>query len=57
MVRIKRREFEKRIETIQMKMEERGLDAIMVYGDEYRKENLRYVSNLGYHEDSCVNIR
>lgn len=38
-------EFEKRLENIQAAMEARDLDAFFVYGDEYRKENLRYVSN------------
>lgn len=38
-------EFEERIEKIREKMRQRGLDAVFVYGDEYRKENLRYVSN------------
>ena len=27
-------------------MEKNGIDAIAVYGDEYRKENLRYVCNF-----------
>ena len=38
-------EFEQRIANIRRAMEERELDAFFVYGDEYRKENLRYVSN------------
>lgn len=38
-------EFSARIEKIRGKMRERNLDAVLVYGDEYRKENLRYVSN------------
>ncbi|MFH0797662.1 MAG: Xaa-Pro peptidase family protein [Candidatus Omnitrophota bacterium] len=38
--------FHKRIRSIQEEMERRKIDAIMVYGDEYRKENLRYVSNF-----------
>ena len=46
MVRIEKSEFKKRIEIVQGKMEERNLDALMVYGDEYRKENLRYVCNF-----------
>lgn len=44
--RIPREEFVDRIERIQQSLEERELDALMVYGDEYRKENLRYVSNF-----------
>lgn len=39
-------EFQKRISLIQEEMKKRKLDTIMVYGDEYRKENLRYVSNF-----------
>jgi len=46
MVRVDKSEFKKRIEKVQAKMEERKLGGIMVYGDEYRKENLRYVSNF-----------
>ena len=44
-IRIPKIEFEQRIERIKALMEKNGLDAILVYGDEYRKENLRYVSN------------
>lgn len=39
-------EFQERIVRFQAEMAARNLDAILVYGDEYRKENLRYVSNL-----------
>lgn len=46
MVRIEKTEFVQRIERIQDAIKKRGLDAMMVYGDEYRKENLRYVSNF-----------
>jgi Xaa-Pro aminopeptidase len=35
-----------RIARIREHMERGGLDALIVYGDEYRKENLRYVSNF-----------
>ena len=38
-------EFRSRVQRIQERMAESGLDALLVYGDEYRKENLRYVSN------------
>ncbi|MEF9896065.1 MAG: M24 family metallopeptidase, partial [Clostridia bacterium] len=38
-------EFRTRLEKIREKMRARDLDALIVYGDEYRKENLRYVSN------------
>lgn len=44
-IRIPKIEFEQRIERIKGLMKRDGLDAILVYGDEYRKENLRYVSN------------
>lgn len=46
MIQIPESEFQERIVRIQMEMEKKGLDAIAVYGDEYRKENLRYVSNF-----------
>ena len=46
MIRIPKSEFEERIVRIQAEMERNGLDAIAVYGDEYRKENLRYVCNF-----------
>lgn len=39
-------EFRERISRIQAAMTREKLDAVMVYGDEYRKENLRYVSNF-----------
>ncbi len=39
-------EFRLRIRRMQEAMASAGLDGIMVYGDEYRKENLRYVSNF-----------
>lgn len=45
-IRIPKEEFQKRIENIRAIMRDRKLDAMLVYGDEYRKENLRYVSNI-----------
>ena len=42
---IPRDEFQHRIQSVQRQMAAVGLDALLVYGDEYRKENLRYVSN------------
>ena len=45
-VRIPKEEFQDRIRRIREIMKERGIDAMLVYGDEYRKENLRYVSNI-----------
>lgn len=44
-IRIPKSEFMERIEKIRKMMADRDLDALLVYGDEYRKENLRYVSN------------
>lgn len=38
-------EFEKRIENLRKKMSQDSTDIFIVYGDEYRRENLRYVSN------------
>lgn len=46
MIKIEKNEFVQRIEHIQDAAIKRNLDAVMVYGDEYRKENLRYVSNF-----------
>ena len=43
---IPKSEFVNRIERFQAEMAPNGLDAILVYGDEYRKENLRYVCNF-----------
>ncbi len=39
-------EFKERIVKIQCAMAEKNIDAMLVYGDEYRKENLRYVCNF-----------
>jgi Xaa-Pro aminopeptidase len=44
--RISKEELSSRIELIREEMGSKGLDAVLVYGDEYRKENLRYVSNF-----------
>ena len=43
---ISEREFRERAAKLNQKMKEMDLDAVLVYGDEYRKENLRYVSNF-----------
>jgi Xaa-Pro aminopeptidase len=43
---IPKSEFVSRIERFQAEMAANGPDAILVYGDEYRKENLRYVCNF-----------
>jgi Xaa-Pro aminopeptidase len=44
--RIAKEEFVARIRRIQQAMKRQNLSALMVYGDEYRKENLRYVTNF-----------
>lgn len=46
MPKIAKTEFESRVRRIQALLAERHLDGLLVYGDEYRKENLRYVSNF-----------
>ena len=46
MIAISREEFIQRIQRIQECMAKERLDALMVYGDEYRKEQLRYVCNF-----------
>lgn len=45
-IRIPKEEFEQRIQNIRRLMKRDNIDAMLVYGDEYRKENLRYVSNF-----------
>lgn len=45
MVSIPRSEFVKRVENLRGLMRKDGLAACIIYGDEYRRENLRYVSN------------
>jgi Xaa-Pro aminopeptidase len=44
-IKIPKSEFEQRITNIRSVMKQDKVDAVFVYGDEYRKENLRYVSN------------
>ncbi len=46
MPRIPREEFDSRLRRIQQAMDPMELDTLVVYGDEYRKENLRYVCNF-----------
>ena len=43
---IPKQEFADRVQRIQQAMAAKGLDTLVVYGDEYRKENLRYVCNF-----------
>ena len=45
MVKIPSEQFAARIERLKAMMREADIQACLVYGDEYRKENLRYVSN------------
>lgn len=45
MRKIPKSEFQKRIENLRKKMIEDDTDIFIIYGDEYRRENLRYVSN------------
>ncbi len=45
MTKISKIEFSSRIEKVKEKMDENNIDLLFVYGDEYRSENLRYVSN------------
>lgn len=45
-MKISKAEFQERIIKIQVELEKNNLDALLVYGDEYRKENLRYVCNF-----------
>ncbi len=45
-IEIPKSEFQDRIKAIQCAMAEQKFDAMLVYGDEYRKENLRYVCNF-----------
>lgn len=46
MTRISKEEFRHRLVRLQDEMCRRGVDACFVYGDEYRRENLRYISNI-----------
>ncbi len=46
MVAIEKAEFQARISRAQVEMERLKLDALMVYGDENRRENIRYFSNV-----------
>ena len=44
-IKIPKSEFQTRAEEIKDAMKRDNIDVVFVYGDEYRKENLRYVSN------------
>lgn len=45
MTTISAQEFRDRADRLRALMKDKGLQACLVYGDEYRKENLRYLSN------------
>ncbi|MDI4644446.1 M24 family metallopeptidase [Cohnella hashimotonis] len=45
MIKIPKAEFAARIEKLKALMRENDMQACLIYGDEYRKENLRYMSN------------
>jgi len=46
MIKIPVTEFHERVSKLKEYMSKHGMDAMFIYGDEYRKENLRYVSNF-----------
>ena len=45
-IEIPRSEFQERVRKIQAEMKMQNINVMLVYGDEYRKENLRYVCNF-----------
>ncbi len=54
MASISKAEFAERVSRIQEELGRRQLDGMVVYGDEYRKENLRYVSNYWPIFERCA---
>lgn len=46
MIKVPESEFIERVRKVQDAMQRQNLDALFVYGDEYRRENLRYLSNF-----------
>jgi Xaa-Pro aminopeptidase len=46
MIEIPKSEFNERVRKVQDAMKKDHLDGLFVYGDEYRRENLRYLSNF-----------
>jgi Xaa-Pro aminopeptidase len=46
MIGIPKSEFVERVRKVQDAMKKKKLDGLFVYGDEYRRENLRYLSNF-----------
>ena len=45
MAQLPKSEFNTRIENLRTIMVQQGIDLLLIYGDEYRREHLRYVSN------------
>lgn len=45
-MKISKEEFVRRIRRIQAELETEKMDALAIYGDEYRRENLRYVTDF-----------
>lgn len=45
-IEIPKSEFNERVNRLKQLMDQQGIDVCFVYGDEYRKENLRYISNF-----------
>ncbi|MGM0365531.1 MAG: M24 family metallopeptidase [Actinomycetota bacterium] len=45
MAAIEKKEFDNRVKKVRNKMDKNDIDLLLVYGDEYRCENLRYLSN------------
>lgn len=43
---IPEREFSERVARLRALMEDSGLDVCLIYGDEYRRENIRYLANV-----------
>lgn len=46
MIQIPKEEFAQRVSELRSRMAKAGLDACFVYGDEYRRENVRYIANI-----------
>ncbi|MFD0960154.1 M24 family metallopeptidase [Paenibacillus chungangensis] len=46
MIKIPHKEFKDRINRMKDQMKREQFDLLIIYGDEYRRENLRYVSNF-----------
>ncbi len=46
MTQIPKAEYTQRVIRLRQEMEKRGFDACLIYGDEYRRENIRYIANV-----------